>query len=73
VTATGNGNSIVLVANGNFINTRGAASAQPGRRTGLVYSTNPALDRAVDCLQLKQYNATFGVTPILWLRQWVPL
>src|SRR5262249_55967818 len=65
VTATGNGDSIVLVASGNFVNHAGAAALDPGPGRFLVYSTDPALDpRGGIAYDFKQYGATFGVTPV---------
>jgi filamentous hemagglutinin family protein len=61
VTATGAGDSIVLAASGNFINTAGAAALDPGPGRFLVYSTNPAADvRGGLAYNFKQYNATYG-------------
>jgi filamentous hemagglutinin family protein len=66
VTATGAGDSIVLAASGNFINTAGAAALDPGPGRWLVYSTNPASDvRGGLAYNFKQYNATYGVSPVL--------
>jgi hypothetical protein len=65
VSASGAGNSIVLAASGNFINSAGAAALNPGAGRWLVYSTNPASDtRGGLAYSFKQYNATYGVTPV---------
>ena len=65
ITAAGGGNSIVLVAKRNFLNP-GAKTLDPGAGgRWLVYSTNPAADTRGGLLyDFKQYNATFGVTPV---------
>ena len=66
VSATGGGDSIVLVAGGNFINNTGASALAPGAGRWLVYSTNPASDtRGGLVYNFKQYNATYGVTLVL--------
>ena len=44
VSATGAGDSLVLVAGGNFINNTGVSALAAGAGRWLVYSTNPALD-----------------------------
>ncbi len=66
VSATGGGDSLVLVAGGNFINNTGASALAPGAGRWLVYSTNPASDtRGGLVYNFKQYNATYGVTVVL--------
>jgi hypothetical protein len=66
VSATGAGDSLVLVAGGNFINNTGAGALAPGVGRWLVYSTNPASDtRGGLVYNFKQYNATYGVTLVL--------
>src|SRR5205823_12166173 len=66
VSAAGAGDSLVLVAGGNFINSTGASALAPGAGRWLVYSTNPALDtRGGLAYNFKQYNATYGVTAVL--------
>jgi filamentous hemagglutinin family protein len=65
VTASGGGDSIVLASGGNFVNNVGAAALNPGAGRWLVYSTNPASDtRGGLVYDFKQYNATYGVTPV---------
>uniref|UniRef100_UPI00180B3F3B beta strand repeat-containing protein n=1 Tax=Polaromonas sp. TaxID=1869339 RepID=UPI00180B3F3B len=60
-TATGGGDSVVLVAKQNFVNTFGAGVINPGTGRWLVYSTNPASDtRNGLTANFKQYNATYG-------------
>ena len=66
VSASGGSDSLVLVAGGNFINNTGASALAPGAGRWLVYSTNPASDtRGGLVYNFKQYNATYGVTPVL--------
>ncbi|MCC7486515.1 MAG: autotransporter-associated beta strand repeat-containing protein [Burkholderiales bacterium] len=61
VAATGSGDSIVLVASGNFVNNAGPAALDSGPGRWLVYSTNPELDtRGGLAYDFKQYNAPFG-------------
>ena len=65
ITASGAGDSIILAAAGNFINNVGAAALNPGPGRWLVWSTNPASDnRGGLSYNFKQYNATYGVTPV---------
>lgn len=42
VSGTGSGDSVVLVAGGNFVNTAGATPINPGAGRYLIYSTSPA-------------------------------
>ncbi|MBL8540125.1 MAG: hypothetical protein JNK68_07110, partial [Betaproteobacteria bacterium] len=65
VNATAGGNSIVLAGTA-FTNDAGPAALNPGAGRWLVWSTNPALDsRGGLAYNFKQYNAIFGVTPVL--------
>ena len=66
VTGTGGGNSVVLVAGGNFVNTAGATPINPGNGRYLIYSTDPAANTLGGLVyDFKQYNATYGVTTVL--------
>ncbi len=65
VTATAGGSSIVL-AGTTFTNNAGPFALNPGPGRWLVWSTNPASDtRGGLAYNFKQYNATFGITPVL--------
>lgn len=65
ITASGGGDSIVLASGGNFANNVGPAALNPGAGRWLVYSTDPALDNRNGLVyDFKQYNATYGVTPV---------
>lgn len=58
------GNSIVLAGTG-FINNAGASALNPGAGDFQVWSANPASDtRGGIVYNFKQYNATYGVTPV---------
>jgi hypothetical protein len=64
ISTSGAGDSIVLVASGNFVNSGGAAYA-PGTGRWLIYSTDFSLDtRTGLAYAFKQYGATYGVTPV---------
>ena len=66
VTGTGNGDAITLVAGGKFVNNAGATALSTPAGRWLVYSTDPGLDtRGSLAYDFKQYNATYGVTPVL--------
>jgi filamentous hemagglutinin family protein len=65
INATGAGDSIVLAAGGNFVNAIGSTALNPGAGRWLVWSTNPLLDTRGGLANVfKQYNATYGVTPV---------
>jgi hypothetical protein len=52
-------------AGGKFVNNAGAGALSTPAGRWLVYSTNPALDtRGSLAYDFKQYNATYGVTPV---------
>ena len=60
----GVGDSIVLVAGGSFLNPT-SRTLSPGAGRWLVYSSDPSLDtRGGLAYNFKQYNATYGVTPV---------
>ncbi|MGC1175550.1 beta strand repeat-containing protein, partial [Polaromonas sp.] len=62
-TATGGGDSVVLVAKQNFVNNVGAAAINSGPGRWLVYSTSPTSDTRNGLVaNFKQYNATYGDT-----------
>ena len=63
VTVSGAGDSIVLVAGGNFLNPTSRTLA-PGAGRWLVYSTDPSLDTRNLTYNFKQYDATYGVTTV---------
>ncbi len=68
ITASGSGDSIVLVAAHDFANNTGSSALAPGAGRWLVYSTNPANPgdkRGGLIYNFKQYNATYGVTGVL--------
>lgn len=66
VSGTGGGDSVILVAGGNFVNTAGATSISPGTGRYLIYSTDPAANTFGGLVyDFKQYNATYGVTTVL--------
>ena len=66
INAGGAGNAIVLAAAGNFVNNAGAAALVPGSGRWLVYSSDPAADTRGGLLyDFKQYDATYGATPVL--------
>ena len=65
INATAGGNSVVL-AGTTFTNNAGPLALNPGPGRWLVWSTNPAFDtRGGLAYNFKQYNATFGVTPVV--------
>ena len=73
LTASGAGDAIVL-AGTSFQNNAGAGALVPGTGRWLVWSTDPASDnRGGLVYDFKQYNATFGITPVAGDRQRLPL
>ena len=65
-TASGGGPVVVLDAGRNFVNAAGAAAIDAGAAAWRVYSSDPAADtRAGLVADFKQYDATFGSTPVL--------
>ena len=64
--AAGSAPSIVLSAGRNFINSAGANAIDSASSPWRVYSTDPAADvRGGLAADFKQYDASFGVTPVL--------
>jgi hypothetical protein len=69
ITAAGAGNSIVLAATQDFVNSVGAGALNPGPGRWLVYSTSPAastengLTGAAGSALPRLYNRTFGGNP----------
>ena len=60
------GPTLTLSAGGNFVNTAGAAALVPGSGVWRVYSTDPTADsRGGLVADFKQYDAIYGVTPVL--------
>ena len=60
------GPTLTLSAGGNFVNTAGAAALVPGGGVWRVYSTDPTADsRGGLVADFKQYDASYGVTPVL--------
>jgi filamentous hemagglutinin family protein len=65
LTATGSGDAIVLASGGNFFDNAGASALSAPSGRWLVWSADPAAgDRGGLVSAFKQYDATFGVTPI---------
>ncbi|MGZ5206744.1 MAG: beta strand repeat-containing protein, partial [Caldimonas sp.] len=58
--------TITLSAGRNFLNTAGATALDPGAGVWRVYSTDPGTDaRGGLAPAFKQYDASYGVTPVL--------
>ncbi|MCC7486772.1 MAG: filamentous hemagglutinin N-terminal domain-containing protein [Burkholderiales bacterium] len=63
--STVGGDAVVLVAGGNFSNNAGAGAISTPSGRWLVYSNDPATDnRGGLAYGFKQYDATYGVTPV---------
>ncbi|MEO5882819.1 MAG: YDG domain-containing protein, partial [Caldimonas sp.] len=60
------GPTLTLSAGANFVNTAGSAALAPGAGVWRVYSTDPTADsRGGLVADFKQYDASYGVTPVL--------
>ena len=66
ITTTDGGDALVLVSGGAFINNAGSTALDAGTGDWLVWSQNPANDiRGGLSYAFKQYNASYGISPVL--------